>query len=112
VYPYFFNSDLKMAAVGNFRIGKTFFSFFQRADLGHHFIIMVCHMKQFFFLFLKKLGTALTRTGGNLERTLSYGKRRLHTKQASKKQKGKAVGYSLIKGKLKLQVSLVTKDIK
>jgi hypothetical protein len=43
---------------------------------------------------------------------LSYGKRRLHAKQTSKKQKVKPVDYLLIKGKLKRLDVSVTKDIK
>jgi len=85
----FFNSYLKMAGVGNFWIGKTFFSFFQCADFVHRFIIMVCHMKQFLFLFLKKLGTGLTRTGANQKGRWATGKEdyMLNKQAKSKREK-------------------------
>lgn len=96
----------------NLRIGKTFFTFFSVCRLWppHHHHHHGFQIKQFFFLFLKKQsGTALTRTGANPERMLSYGKRRLRAKQESKKQKGKTVDYSLIKAKLKqLDVSITS----
>jgi len=104
----FFNSYLKMAGVGNFWIGKTFFSFFSVCrlcpPLHHHGL---SYETVFIFIF-EKIRHWINKNRGKPERTLSYGKRRLHAKQASKKQKGKAVGYSLIKGKLKLQDVSIT----
>lgn len=108
VYPYFFQFLSQNGRSGKLLNRKNILLFFSVCrlcpPLHHHGL---SYETVFIFIF-EKIRHWINKNRGKPERTLSYGKRRLHAKQASKKQKGKAVGYSLIKGKLKLQDVSIT----